>query len=194
MLSDNEIRLFWQWLESNKCELATNSALKLALLTGQRVDEICTIHEHNIQGDWWLIPNPKNSIPHTVFLTDSVKAIIEALRPHSRNGYLLINTTNNPKEADTLPNAMRDAVIAWESSPRPTPHDLRRTFTTGISKLGFNRLVQDKVTNHKDSSVGGIYDRNDYAKEKRQAMEAWERELKAMLYGAESNVIAFKTA
>ncbi|MBK8451754.1 MAG: tyrosine-type recombinase/integrase [Thiofilum sp.] len=195
VLSDNEIRLFWQWLESNKCELATNSALKLALLTGQRVDEICTIQERYIQGDWWLIPDPKNSIPHTVFLTDTVKAIIETLRPHSHEGYLITDLKNQPKDAGTLAGAMYDAAITWESEPRPTPHDLRRTFTTGISKLGFNRLVQDKVTNHKDNSVGGIYDRNDYQKEKRQALEAWERHIQEILTGEPvSNVIAFKTA
>ncbi|MEN9434561.1 MAG: hypothetical protein RLZZ422_2150 [Pseudomonadota bacterium] len=196
VLSDNEIRLFWQWLESNKSELATNSALKLALLTGQRVDEICTMQERYIQGDWWLIPDPKNSIPHTVFLTDTLKALIDTLRPHSRNGYLIIDTNGNPKRASTLPQAMRKAVIAWEPNlERPTPHDLRRTFTTGISQLGFNRLIQDKVTNHKDNSVGGIYDRNDYQKEKRQALEAWERHIKEILTGEPvSNVIAFKTA
>lgn len=195
VLSDNEVHLLWQWLHSNKCDLATNSALKLALITGQRVDEICSMQEKHIQGDWWLIPDPKNSVPHTVFLTDRAKQIIEELRPHSRKGYLLINREGEPKDSSTLPAVMESAKVAWEKEPRPTPHDLRRTLTTGISRLGFNRLVQDKVTNHKDSSVGGIYDRYDYAKEKQQALEAWARKLDEIIHGhTADNVLTFQRA
>ena len=90
---------------------------------------------------------------------------------------------------------MESAKVAWEIEPRPTPHDLRRTLTTGISKLGFNRLVQDKVINHKDSSVGGIYDRHDYAKEKQQALEAWARKLDEIIHGhTADNVLTFRQA
>jgi len=193
VLSENEVSLFWHWLHSNKCDLATNSALKLALITGQRVDEICSIQEKHIQGDWWLIPDPKNSVPHTVFLSDMAKQIIEELCPHSRKGYLLINREGAAKDSSTLPAAMESAKVEWEAEPRPTPHDLRRTLVSGISKLGFNRIIQDKVTNHKDSSVGGIYDRYDYAKEKQQALEAWERKLAEIIHGqSSSNVLTFR--
>ena len=193
VLSDNEIRLFWDWLHSNKCDFSTNSALKLALITGQRVDEVCSIREEHIQGDWWLLPDSKNSLPHTVFLCDMAQQIIGELRPHSRKGYLLINGKGAAKDSASLPKAMKESSIEWESEPKPTPHDLRRTCITGLSCLGFGRLVQDKVANHIDSSVGGIYDRNDYAKEKQQAMEAWERKLAEIIHGqASSNVLTFR--
>jgi integrase len=98
-------------------------------------------------------------------------------------------------ESQILSKAMKESSIEWESEPKPTPHDLRRTCITGISCLGFSRLVQDKVANHIDSSVGGIYDRNDYAKEKQQAMEAWERKLSEIIHGqASSNVLTFRQA
>jgi integrase len=195
VLSDNEIRLFWDWLHANKCDFSTNSALKLALITGQRVDEVCSIREEHIQGDWWLLPDSKNSLPHAVFLCDMAKQIIDELRPHSRKGYLLVNRKGAVKDSASLPQAVKKAKIEWESEPKPTPHDLRRTLTTGISYLGFSRLVQDKVANHIDSSVGGIYDRNDYAKEKQQAMEAWERKLSEIIHGqASSNVLTFRQA
>lgn len=193
VLSDTEIVLFWHWLHSNKCDLATNSALKLALITGQRVDEICSMQEKYIQGDWWLIPDPKNSVPHTVFLSDMAKQVIEELRPHSRKGYLLINREGNAKDSSTLPAVMESAKVEWEAEPRPTPHDLRRTFVSGISTLGFNRIIQDKVTNHIDRSVGGIYDRNDYAKEKQQALEAWARKLSELIHGQSGgNILTFQ--
>jgi integrase len=74
----------------------------------------------------------------------------------------------------------------------PTVHDIRRTVGTRLGKLGFNRLVQDKVLNHKDRTVGGIYDRHTYDREKRQALEAWERELERIVTGgAADNVVTF---
>jgi integrase len=66
-----------------------------------------------------------------------------------------------------------------------TPHDLRRTVGTRLGELGFNRLVQDKVLNHADRTVGGIYDRHSYDLEKRQALEAWERRLRMIVLGIE---------
>jgi integrase len=80
--------------------------------------------------------------------------------------------------AQGLRKAQKDSGL-----PRTTPHDLRRTAATIISELGFNRLVVDKILNHKDRTVGGIYDRHTYDAEKRQALEAWEAELEQTLAG-----------
>lgn len=44
-------------------------------------------------------------------------------------------------------------------------------------------LIQDKVLNHKDSTVGGIYDRHTYDKEKRLALETWANHLQTFLSG-----------
>ena len=59
----------------------------------------------------------------------------------------------------------------------------QRADATLITELEFNRLVVDKLLNHKDQMVGGVYDRHSYDKEKRQALEAWERDLEARLFG-----------
>lgn len=54
-----------------------------------------------------------------------------------------------------------------------TSHDLRRTAATHLGALGVPPVVIDAILNHKDGSVGAIYNRYAYAKEKRQALEAW---------------------
>jgi integrase len=98
------------------------------------------------------------------------------------------------KEEKTLAQSMSKWAIAWDENTegKPTPHDLRRTFTTGLGALGFNRFVQNLVTNHADSSVGGIYDRHTYAKDKQQAQEAWERLLIETIGGIpQNNVVKF---
>ena len=59
-----------------------------------------------------------------------------------------------------------------------TLHDLRRTVATGMARLHIPLQVTEKVLNHISSTLGGIagiYNRHDYADEKRQASEAWGR-------------------
>ena len=51
-------------------------------------------------------------------------------------------------------------------------HDLRRTAATGMARLGFPVQVVEAVLNHASGSVSGvaaIYNRHDYAAEKRAA-------------------------
>lgn len=96
-------------------------------------------------------------------------------------------TENGHITKDGVEHAMRALVGDGTGGERPaskrgvasgpSPHDLRRTFATHIGSLGYNRLIQDKLLNHLDDSVGGIYDRHDYEKEKREALTAWESKL-----------------
>ena len=70
-----------------------------------------------------------------------------------------------------------------------TPHDLRRTAATFMSKAGFMDEVIDAVLNHKKKGIIKTYNQNKYDNEKQQALEAWERKLNSIITGKESNVI-----
>jgi hypothetical protein len=59
-------------------------------------------------------------------------------------------------------------------------HDLRRTLATGLQRLGFRLEVTEAVLNHISGSRGGIagvYQRHDWAIEKRSALDAWSAHL-----------------
>jgi hypothetical protein len=43
--------------------------------------------------------------------------------------------------------------------------------------MGISRFLADKITNHADASVGGIYDRYEYKNEKRDALTRWDARL-----------------
>ena len=62
-----------------------------------------------------------------------------------------------------------------------TPHDLRRTVASMMTKSGVDRLVLKKILNHADREVTAVYDRYEYDKEKQVAMRAWDRDLKKIL-------------
>jgi hypothetical protein len=77
-------------------------------------------------------------------------------------------------------------------------HDLRRTVATNLQKLGIRVEVTEAVLNHVSGSragIVGVYQKHDYATEKRQALEAWSRRLEAIVTGATaSNVVDFSIA
>jgi integrase len=61
-----------------------------------------------------------------------------------------------------------------------TLHDLRRTAASSMTRLGIPRLHVEKVLNHSTADVAEVYDRHDYATEKRTALERWAAHLEAL--------------
>ena len=65
-----------------------------------------------------------------------------------------------------------------------TLHDLRRTAASGMARLGVNLPVIEKVLNHVSGSfagVVGIYQRHDFAGEKKKALELWGAHIAAIV-------------
>ena len=61
-----------------------------------------------------------------------------------------------------------------------TLHDLRRTLATGLQRLGVRLEVTEAVLNHISGSragIVGVYQRHDYFTEKREALDAWAKEV-----------------
>ena len=70
-----------------------------------------------------------------------------------------------------------------------TLHDLRRTVATGLQKLGVRLEVTEAVLNHVSGSragIVGIYQRHEWAEEKRAALDAWGARVAAIVEGREA--------
>jgi integrase len=163
----------------------TAAALRLILVTGQRPGEIRAMHWDEVQGAWWTIPNEKtkNETTHRVPLT----ALALELLGERAEGFVFPTRGKLGHLGDTALNHACRVNMAHFGIEPWTPHDLRRTVGTRLGELGFNRLVQDKVLNHADRTVGGIYDLHSYDREKRQALGAWERRLGMIVLGIEES-------
>ena len=73
-------------------------------------------------------------------------------------------------------------------------HDLRRTVATGLQRLGVRLEVTEAVLNHISGSragIAGVYQRHDWAVEKRAALDAWAAHVMAVVEGrtASPNVV-----
>jgi hypothetical protein len=70
--------------------------------------------------------------------------------------------------------------------PHWTIHDLRRTLATGLQRLGVRLEVTEAILNHvggSRSGIAGIYQRHDWATEKRAALDAWATHVLAVVSG-----------
>lgn len=193
VLTDDAIRYLWCATEpygaSDKAlpmHHSTRLALRLMLLTGQRSGEVCGLelaeldHEKSV----WMIPGrrTKNGLDQTVPLSDIALELIDEAMETASEVHLFASSSEVGHLTNYAPvQAMVRIFDDWKS--RYTPHDLRRTVGTRLGELGFNRLIVDKVLNHKDRSIGGVYDRHSYDSEKRVALEAWANALKTIIGG-----------
>ena len=205
VLSDDEIRWFWQ-----ACGLEGvpwGPLGKVLLLTGQRLNEVAQMKDTEIRGAVWHLSSDrtKNGRAHDVPLTKSVQTVLDAVpRIADEKGsvhFVFTTTATTPvsgfhKARQHLADKMT-AIAAKERGepveiPHWTFHDLRRTAATGMARLGIAVRVTEAVLNHVSGTGGGIvavYQRHDYADEKRAALEAWARMVLSLVEGQSDNVV-----
>jgi integrase len=189
VLSDAELRAFWAGLPESGISTAVQDALRLQLLTACRIGEAlgAQADEFDPANNTWLIPGArtKNGRENLLPLSQTAAALVAPLCKrgsflfpgNGSAGHIRIDAATHELAYCALQNAM----------PRFTSHDLRRTAATKLAELGTSRVVLDAILNHKDRTVGAIYDRHDYAKEKRAALDAWAAHLDAIVHGKPAN-------
>lgn len=191
VLTDHEIG--WLWETCNEMGYPWGTLGKLLLLTGQRFSEVAGMHRREVDGEVLRLPadRTKNGKPHAVPLSTPIKDI---LADCPAEGYLLTTTgrvpvSNSSKAAKALQNGM--TLRAGAELPHWTFHDLRRTAATGMARLGVAIPVTEAVLNHVSGSTAGIvsiYQRYDYAEEKRRALEAWGGMVLEIVDGKDTSV------
>jgi integrase len=177
VLSDTEIALFWSAFDD--AGLVAGAALKGILLTGQRPGEVSHMRREHIVDGWWEMPGApaagwpgtKNARSHRVWLAAPVRAVMDELVDDERSSTGCVFAGPRGNAVYKLDAAMR-VLCAKLGVPRATPHDLRRTFSSRVTALGFGRDAMNRVTNHKEGGIASVYDRHQYADENKRIMES----------------------
>lgn len=195
VLTDNELKTFWAVLPSSGLPEDSQIAFKLQLLTACRIGEIVGARwtEFDLSKGDWLIPaaRTKNGRESLLPLSPDAIRIIEAL---PRSGDFLFPRTGKKishLRTDVATHELGHGEFGIKT--RFTSHDLRRTAATNLSSLGTSRVVMDAILNHKDRTVGAVYDRHDYYREKAAALNGWARHLSRIVTGhAPAKVVRIK--
>jgi integrase len=206
VLDDDELALVWR--AAGEIGYPFGAFVRLLILTGARREEVSGLTWEELrQGEtMWSLPSEraKNGRAAQTPLSSLARATIDALADRSgksekwpRKG-LLFSTTGKTsisgyskakKRLDTgIAKHADDGLLeAWRL------HDLRRTVATGLQRLGVRFEVTEAILNHVSGSrsgVAGIYQRHDWASEKRAALQAWSDHIERLLTDSEeSNVI-----
>jgi integrase len=181
VLSDSEIPQFWPQL---------SAPLKVLLLTGQRPGEVAHLHQEHVVDGWWRMPgapDPKTAWPgtknaqsHRVWLSEPVRS-------------LLADVLAAGGRIHQMQRDMREICTRLGVGEKVTPHDLRRTFCSKVTELGFGREAMNRVTNHKEGGIADVYDRHRYQEENKKIMEAVAWRIVAIAEGGgDANVVALE--
>jgi integrase len=200
VLSDDELAEIWRAIDTLGDPFAT--IYRLLIATGQRREEVggMTWAEIDLANATWTIPaeRAKNGKAHVVPLNSLAMGALEGLanaawRGRDESAELIFSSNGKsvPQgwskakarcDAVILANRIADAQKAGQPIERVKPmpswraHDFRRTMATGFQRLGIRLEVTEAALNHVSGSRGGIvgvYQRHDWADEKRMAMAAW---------------------
>jgi integrase len=188
VLSEFEIPKFWTSFD-DAGPLAA-AALKTLLLTGQRPGEVAHMRREHVHGFWWEMPGDpvpelgwpgtKNGQNHRVWLPQPVQALVG----DGRTGFVFSNSRGGA--VDRLDDAMR-AICAKLGAEKATPHDLRRTHGTTITKMKFGRDAMNRIQNHIEGGIADVYDQHGYSDENKHIMEAVAAKIVALAEGRAEN-------
>jgi integrase len=185
VLSETEIETFLKRLDDVSIRAEMTSALRLILLTLTRKSELRLAKWEHInleRGEWEIPPeHSKTGAGQIVYLSQQAIAILEQLRPAVRRvGYVfpaLGSNGNTPIGQSTMNRALDHIQPGMAHF---TVHDLRRTGATRLSEMGFQPDWIEKALNHKLHGVRGIYNRAEYADQRRKMLQAWADALECL--------------
>lgn len=197
VLKNEEIVALW-----HSADMLTNpfgTCVKLLLLTGSRLNEVCGMRRSELSADGkiWTIPGErtKNHRTHDVPLSHLAQQILSLIKSEGD----LIFTTNGktPISGWSKMKKKLDCAISIGSSAKAPDkawrlHDLRRTCATGMAEIGILPHIVEACLNHisgAKAGVAGIYNRAAYTEEKKVALERWAVHVQSLIDGHISNVV-----
>ncbi len=194
-LSPAEIKVAFDLLERVKGNPVLKLGFKFILLTLKRKSEVSFAKwdEIDFEGATWTIPadRMKTSVPHVVYLSRQSLDILMALHTCAHGSRWVFPKRNQmdvPVSNATFNRftyEIRDlAQIEGVPLEHFTVHDLRRTGSTLLNEMGFNRDWIEKELAHEDRySSRGVYNKAQYAAQRRHMMQEWSDMVDAWIDG-----------
>jgi integrase len=158
-LTDDELRAIWK---ATAGEGAFDRLVRFLLLTGARRTEASAMTWSELHGADWTLPAARNKTK--VDLVRPLSKAAQTVLP-KRHGKYVFSTDDGQTSVSGYSKAK--AKLDRESGVKDwTPHDLRRTARTLMSRAGINADHAELSLGHVITGVRGTYDRHAYHKEK----------------------------
>jgi integrase len=177
-LKDDEIRIVWKAAEA--AGDAPGALVKLLLLTGCRRDEIAYLRRAEVKAEKLEFPasRTKNDEPHSVPITPMIRRVLGTL---PKSGEYVLNGNGAGLGGHTKARA----AIKTPGLDHWTYHDLRRSFASGMARLGVPIHVTELCLNHKsgisNKPIVRIYQQYNYEAEVKAAFEKWNAHVESLV-------------
>jgi integrase len=194
VLTDSELVTVW-----NSCaDDDFGRIVKLLILTGCRREEIGGLRWDEIDFDAGVMTIPgertKNHRALALTLPPVALDILRSAKRREGRDYVFGNRGGSFGAWSYATMALNARITAAEGKPLAhwTLHDLRRTFRTGIGKLGVRPDVAELCINHVKGGVQAIYDRHRYEREIQSALALWADHVLATIQNRRRRVVALR--
>jgi integrase len=175
VLTDAELLLIWR--AAKTLGGPGGLLIRLLALSGQRRSECAGMRwdELDLQQGTWTLPasRVKNGRTHVVPLSG---AAVELLQAVPCLGPFVVSPTGEHPTKDFAKIKRDIDALLPANMARWVLHDLRRSFASGLARLGIDLATIERALNHVSGSfrgVAGVYQRYDFQIEVRRAMNAW---------------------
>jgi integrase len=227
VLSDDELREIWQAAGEAPSPYGTIVRLLILTGQRRGEVAGMNWNELSEDLSSWTMPSKrtKNGVAHVVPLSDPASNLVRGSLPDAEDKAKRALTERREAAALLFPGAAGTPFAGWSKAKSALDkaivagraksagngtkcgplapwslHDLRRTVATGLQRLGVRLEVTEALLNHISGSRGGIagvYQRHDWANEKRAALDGWAFYVLAVVNDQQaptSNVVALTQA
>jgi len=196
-LSPEEIREYIQVVYASNMRRQFKLALHILLLTLVRKSMLLGARWRDVNYDSgeWNIPKENMKArkgeerEHVVYMSTQVQDLFRELQElASESEYVLPgrNTIARPFAKNALNKALEGLSFNMQHF---TIHDLRRTASTQLREHGWSEDVVEKALSHEKGGVAGIYNRAEYAGERKRMLQWWANYVDRTLRQSEPKVV-----
>jgi integrase len=178
-LKREEIQLFLRSAQASNIRRQFKIALQLILMTLVRKSELMLAQWKDVHLDEaeWHIPeeNSKTGKPHIVYLSKQAVLLFKELKVLASTSVWVLpgrGTLTKPFAHNAINSALKTA-LQDQNIPAFTIHDLRRTASTLLHENGWPSDVVEKALNHTIGGVRGVYNRAEYAEQRKEMLQFW---------------------
>lgn len=197
-LSPDEIRAFLKAAFESNIRRQFKIGLHLILLTMVRKSELLLARWEHVDFEQaeWHIPaeHSKTGKPHIVFLSRQAVALFRELRALAGGSELVMpgrGSLTKPFAHNAINSALKTA-LQGQDIPAFTIHDLRRTASTLLHENGWPSDVVEKALNHTIGGVRGVYNRAEYAPQRREMLQFWADTIERLMTSGQVVIGRFK--
>ena len=197
-LSDEDLRALLAWLPGSGFSVTQKNVIRLTLWTGCRTGEVCEAQwrDVDLEKGVWHMRDSKNGAERYVQLS---RQAVEFLRQLKLNGTTYVfpsSRSGRPIQQKSLseakwqlkhPEQVQNRRVyrpeqRWLTTIEDwSPHDLRRTVRTGLSRLGCPSEVAEAVLGHSRKGIEGTYDLHRYEDQCKVWLQKWADHLDTLL-------------